>query len=51
VNYETALKTDKYLLLVNGTAGDVEKARDIIENTRPANVALHANELAVAAAR
>jgi len=46
INYETALKTDKYVLLVSGTARDVEKARDVIENTRPANVALHTAELA-----
>ena len=51
LNYETALKTDKFLLLVSGGTRDVEKARDVIENTRPANVAMHAAELAGAAAR
>jgi uncharacterized membrane protein len=45
VNYETALKTDKFLLLVSGTTGDVEKAREVIENTRPENVMVHAAEL------
>jgi hypothetical protein len=49
VNYETALKTDKFVLLVNGSARDVEKAREIIEGTRPASVTVHAAELAGAA--
>ena len=35
VQYEAALKTDKFLLMVHGTAAEVEKARDIIESTRP----------------
>jgi hypothetical protein len=50
VQYETALKTDKFLLMVHGTAAEVEKAKDIIEGTRPLNVTLHSPE-AVAAAR
>src|SRR3984957_20064069 len=35
VQYELALKTDKFLLIVHGTAPEVEKARDIIKSTRP----------------
>jgi hypothetical protein len=31
--YDTALKTDKYLLAVHGTAHEVAKARDIIGGT------------------
>jgi len=49
VKYETALKTDKFLLLVHGTAAEVGKAKDIIENTRPVNVTLHSPELVGAA--
>jgi hypothetical protein len=49
LNYETALKTDKFVLLVNGTLRDVEKAREVIENTRPASVTVHTAELAGAA--
>ena len=41
VQYELAIKTDKYLLMVYDTAPEIEKARDIIENTRHLNVALH----------
>ena len=51
VEYELALKTDKFLLMVHGTASDVEKARNIIASTRPINVTLHAPEVVGAAAR
>jgi len=51
VEYETALKTDKFLLMVHGTAGDVEKAKTIIEDTHPLKVALHSDELVGASAR
>jgi hypothetical protein len=33
LKYETALKTDKYLLVVNGTSEAVGEAKDIIEGT------------------
>jgi uncharacterized membrane protein len=49
VRYELALKTDKFLLMVHGTASEVERARDIIETTRPVHVTLHTAEVAVAA--
>src|ERR1039457_3703174 len=51
VQYEMALKTDKFLLLVHGTAAEVERARDIIATTRPINVTLHSSEAVGAAAR
>jgi len=51
VEYEKALKTDKFLLMVHGTALEVQKARAIIENTRPINVTLHSAEVAGAAVR
>lgn len=51
VEYETALKTDKFLLMVHGTATEVEKARGIIEGTRPIKVTLHAKEMVGAVAR
>ena len=44
VKYETALKTDKFLLMVHGTAAEVEKAKGVIGNTRPVNVTLHSPE-------
>jgi len=51
LQYELALKTDKFLLMVHGAAADVEKARDIIERTRPENVTYHSAEVVGAAAR
>jgi len=50
VKYETALKTDQFLLIVNGTAAEVQKAKNIIETTRPAHFSLHTGEVAAAAA-
>jgi len=41
VQYETALKSDKFLLLAHGTADEVAKARDILQTTQPLQVALH----------
>ena len=51
VQYELALKTDKFLLMVDGTAAEVEKARNVIATTQPAHVALHAPEAVGASAR
>jgi uncharacterized membrane protein len=41
VQYEVDLKTDKFLLLVHGTAAEVERAKGIIANTRPINMTVH----------
>jgi len=51
VQYETALKTDKYLVVVHGSATEVEKAREILEGTQPENVTSHSPEAVAAAAR
>lgn len=45
------LKTDKFLLMMYGTVPEVEKARDIIESTRPINVTMHSAEVVGAAVR
>ena len=44
VKYETALKSDKFLLLAHGTAVEVAKARDIMQTTHPVEVAVHVAE-------
>jgi uncharacterized membrane protein len=49
LEYELALKTDKFLLLVHGTAAEVETAREVLERTGSLGVTAHTNELAVAA--
>jgi hypothetical protein len=51
IQYEMDLKTDKYLLMVHGTAAEVVKARDIIESTRPIHLNMHSPEVVGAAAR
>ena len=50
VEYELALKTDKFLLVVHDKASEVEKARNIIASTRPINLTLHSPEAVEAAA-
>jgi uncharacterized membrane protein len=44
MKYESALKADKFILLAHGTAAEVAEARDIIQTTRPAELALHGTE-------
>jgi len=48
VQYELALKTDKYLLMVHGTPRDVAMAKVVIQNTRPIQLAVHAEAVEVA---
>ena len=42
VKYETALKSDKFLLLAHGTADEVAKAKNILQTTHPVEIAVHA---------
>jgi hypothetical protein len=49
LNYEIALKTDRFLLLVHGTADQAAKARDILQATHPAQ--LHTHPLKAATGR
>jgi uncharacterized membrane protein len=41
IKYETALKTDKFLLVVHGTTDAVAKAKDIIRGTSHISCAIH----------
>jgi len=41
LKYETAIKSDKFLLLVHDTVAEVSRARDIIATTHPTELALH----------
>ncbi len=47
LQYETAVKSDKFLLLMRGTAEDAAKAKQVLNATHPASVGHH--ELAGAA--
>lgn len=50
VKYETALKTDQFLLIANGTAEEVAKAKDILETTHPVSSSTHGGDVLAAAA-
>jgi hypothetical protein len=50
VKYETALKTDQFLLIVHGTATEVARAKEIIETTHPAELGMHSGEAVTVAA-
>jgi hypothetical protein len=51
LKYEMAVKANKFLLMVHGTASEVEEARVIIASTWPINVTIHSDEVGIAAAR
>ncbi len=42
LEYETAIKSDKFLLVVHGTAHQVSEAREILNNTNSETVGVHA---------
>ena len=48
VKYETALKTDQYLLIGHGTVAEVAKVKDIIESTYPLYCELHTAQMVAA---
>jgi hypothetical protein len=41
LNYEVAIKTDRYLLMAHGTAAEVAAAREIIKGTNPSEINIH----------
>lgn len=41
VRYETAVKADKFLVIVHGTEDEVTKAKEIIESTDPVESEAH----------
>ncbi len=45
MKYETALKSDLFLLVAHGTAEEVAQARDILHATHPKDVGVHSSEL------
>jgi hypothetical protein len=46
MQYETALKSDKFLVIGHGTSNEVAKAKRIIETTGAAQIAAHPGVLA-----
>jgi len=51
VQYELALKTDQYVLMVRDSASEVARARDIIGTTQPVHSAIHSPEVVAAIVR
>ena len=51
IKYETAIKSDRFLLIAHGTAAEIARAHDIIESSGPAALTLHSAELETAGAR
>jgi hypothetical protein len=51
LTYETAIKSDKFLLVVHGSLADVEKAKDVLSTTQPEHVTVHGAEVLAAAAK
>ena len=49
LQYEKSVKSDKLLLVVNGTAAEVAKAKEILDTTQPAHLSLHSEEAVLAA--
>jgi uncharacterized membrane protein len=47
VQYETALKADKFLLIVHGSQDAVAKAKDIIEGTKHSSYTVHGESVLV----
>jgi len=45
IEYERALKPDKFLLVVHAGAAEVEKAKNIIKNTCPIHFSMHSAEV------
>ena len=41
VKYETAVKSDKFLVIAHGTADEVAKAKSILQTTGAAEIAAH----------
>src|ERR1700722_10795505 len=48
VEYETALKTDKFLLVVHAGAAEVDKAKNIVKNKYPIHFSMHSAEVVAA---
>jgi hypothetical protein len=48
--YESALKSDQFLLLAHGTADDIDRAKEIMRTDGPVDVTVHRIEHREAAA-
>jgi uncharacterized membrane protein len=44
IKYETELKSDKFVLIVHGTAADVVKAKEVLATLQPVHLDLHSQK-------
>jgi uncharacterized membrane protein len=51
IEYESAIKTDKYIVMVQGKAAGIRRSREALENTKHVKVNVHWVEVAGAAGR
>ncbi len=51
LKYETAIKTDKFLLVAHGTAAEAARAREILGTTGPSEINQHTLEAAAQTAK
>jgi len=49
LQYETAIKSDKFLLIVNGTSAEVVKAKELLDETHAESLSVHHQEELVGA--
>ncbi len=49
IEYETAVKSDRFVLIVHGTAAEVAKAKEVLDSTQPARLDVHSQQELVAA--
>jgi len=50
LQYELAVKNDKFLLLVSGSASEVSKAKEVLGTSQPAHLEVHSEALLTASA-
>ena len=51
LKYETAIKSDKFLVIAHGTSDEVMRARQILSNTSPSDTQLHMTDAPIGAHR
>ena len=49
IEYETAVKSDRFVLIVHGTAAEVAKAKEVLDSSQPARLDVHSQQELVAA--
>jgi len=51
LRYETALKTDKFILIAHGSVGETTRAKEVLKGTKPETLEHHQQSHAPAMSR